>query len=436
MLGWAGRPVFQIIKRYISDDSAVFAPIMAMVFTALIGMVGLGVDVGAWMMQKRQLQTAVDAAALAGAYELSNGLSNADAEAAALLAAQNNGYDSSAAGADLDVVFNADGDGLGNPSVQTTIQQPANRWFSRVLYDQNIMVGTTATAQVEANDGVFCMLSLDPNVDKAITTSGSVSIDAQGCGLAVNSDSDTSLYLNGNVVVNVGDVHLAGNFDVVGGAAEFNYTNMRLHSSQTKDPYGDLTVSGQPSTCSAAAQHHPTHINSDTTLTPGVYCGGITMSGNEVVTLQPGTYYIDGGDFSASGGGSITGNGVTIILTNSGGSSYGSYGAFSVSGGKDVMLTAPTSGYYSGVAIYQDRNISSCGGNTLTGTSGVQVDGVIYTPSCGIDFGGNNAVTSAANICSKIISKTITFHGNPTIGSNCDGHGTRQIGAAAVKLVI
>ncbi|MBI3440687.1 MAG: hypothetical protein HY052_02600, partial [Proteobacteria bacterium] len=149
-----------------------------------------------------------------------------------------------------------------------------------------------------------------------------------------------------------------------------------------------------------------------------------------------GTYIMDGGDFSFTGTGSVTGTDVTIILTNSGGNSYGTYGNMDVHGNGSLSLAAPTTGDYAGMAVYQDRDTPGPCQNTFTGGSGLQVDGVFYTPSCGLDFGGTSAVTSAADVCTKLISKTITYHGTPTIGANCAGKGTKSIGAPAVRLII
>src|SRR4029079_13509666 len=37
------------------------------------------------------------------------------------------------------------------------------------------------------------------------------------------------------------------------------------------------------------------------TINPGVYCGGISVNAGAVITLNPGIYYLDGGDFTVNG---------------------------------------------------------------------------------------------------------------------------------------
>ena len=51
------------------------------------------------------------------------------------------------------------------------------------------------------------------------------------------------------------------------------------------------------------------------TLSPGVYNGGISLSGSSSVTLNPGAYYINGGGTSLSGSGvGVWPNFVTVAL--------------------------------------------------------------------------------------------------------------------------
>jgi hypothetical protein len=47
------------------------------------------------------------------------------------------------------------------------------------------------------------------------------------------------------------------------------------------------------------------------TLDPGLYVGGIQVTGG-TVTLNPGVYYMEGGGFAVSGSGSVYGNGVML----------------------------------------------------------------------------------------------------------------------------
>ena len=184
-------------------------------------------------------------------------------------------------------------------------------------------------------------------------------------------------------------------------------------------------------------------------LVPGRYCGGINVSGGSTsITMTPGVYIMDGGDFNMSGGGTIscptcTGvgqSGVTIILTNTN-TAKGSWGGMSISGGGNVKLQAPASdptGYtgYGGIAIYQDSACgTSCNGNTVTGNANLQIEGVAYTPKANFKYGGSTTVSGASD-CTKIIAKTISFNGTPEMGNNCTNSGTKNIGNPSVTLTL
>ena len=422
------------LKKFISSEGGAVLPIAALVFPILMGFAGLGVDASAWMLKKRNLQTAADAAALAGAWEVAFGEDEAAVDTAAEREATYNGYDPTQGGV-LEATILTDDDGV--QSVQVDIDQNAKVYFSSIFLDEDVTVATTATARITTTEGPFCLLSLDPDEGGAITTSGSVTIDAPGCGMAVNSGADDALALNGAVVITVGDVRTVGGVEVDGGAAEFNYASLKTNGYPVQDPYEDMAIPDFEG-CSENDMRHAQDANNGDTLSPGVYCGGISVQAGADITLSPGTYILDGGGFSANGG-SITGEGVTIILTNSGGSAYGSYGNIEIRGNATVYLEAPPEGEeFEGVVIFQDRDAPAAANevNTVTGDSQIQIEGVVYTPSREFNFGGNGTgVSEQSEVCSKIIAKTIILHGNPFIGNNCDGRGTQDIGISNVVLV-
>src|SRR5215813_15153232 len=63
-----------------SDESGAVAFVFALMATVLIGILGLGIDIGAWHRIERALQNAADAAAIAAAR---NGTSSYQSEAKA-----------------------------------------------------------------------------------------------------------------------------------------------------------------------------------------------------------------------------------------------------------------------------------------------------------------------------------------------------------------
>jgi hypothetical protein len=184
------------------------------------------------------------------------------------------------------------------------------------------------------------------------------------------------------------------------------------------DPYHSLTV---PSNQSCNYTGTP----SGSTLSPGVYCGGLSIGSHDNVTLQPGVYVVKGGNFQVNSGAQLSGTGVTIILTGSG----NSYSSAIINGGSTVNLSGPTTGTYAGVTLYQDRNAPAGSNSNLNGGSGMNITGAIYMPSGSVTFSGGNSTSSPS--CTQIVSWNVTFTGNSNVTNNCPNSGMQSIASSA-----
>ncbi|MCH7579696.1 MAG: Tad domain-containing protein [Chloroflexi bacterium] len=81
------------ILSKLGEERGQMLVLIALLTTAILGIVGLAIDTGFHYVERRQLQNAADHAALAAAYELKAGGDTADATAVALAYAAANGYD-------------------------------------------------------------------------------------------------------------------------------------------------------------------------------------------------------------------------------------------------------------------------------------------------------------------------------------------------------
>jgi hypothetical protein len=163
------------------------------------------------------------------------------------------------------------------------------------------------------------------------------------------------------------------------------------------------------------------NINHDTTLLPGRYVGGINVSGGNV-TLMPGIYYMDHGGFSQSNG-TITGAGVMIYNDPTPGSGQ----KVSVSGGT-FDITAPQSGTYQGMVIFQARDADNVP-MSITGPAGSSMLGCVYAPSSPVQITGGGAVA----IGSEFICDTLTVTGPGSFGVGYSG--TPRPAKQSVRLV-
>src|SRR5262249_8966030 len=124
-------------------------------------------------------------------------------------------------------------------------------------------------------------------------------------------------------------------------------------SSPVPDPFASLTG---PST--AGMTNYGAFSlsgSSSQTINPGIYTS-ISVSNKGQLTMNPGVYIIEGGGFTVTSSASVTGAGVMIYNA---GSNYpnsgGTFGGISLNGGGSFSLSAPTSGPYAGIVIFQSR---------------------------------------------------------------------------------
>lgn len=408
-------------KRYLADKTASILPLTAIMLPLILGAAGLGVDVGMWTLQNRNLQTAADAAAIAAAWEIAHN-NNQNAQAAALKEAMANGF-TNADGSTITVNIDQDG---GGTSVNVELSEQSRKYLSSIIFQGDIATTARASAGI-FTAGNHCFLSLDDHASGAITVNGNVSIDSESCGMAINSDHNNALNVTGNVSIDIGDVNIAGDYRLTGNS-HFNYSSLRTGAGRISDPYADLEV---PPINHCDENDFSVTGNGNRTLYPGIYCGGISISGNTDVYLENGVYIIDGDDFNIGGNGTIYGENVTIIMTSTTGNDWGTV---NLTGNKDVYLKAPGEGEdWAGIAFYIDRN-APMGDNKMTGNGSVELDGVFYAPSQHVRFGGNKSLANPQSRCTHLIAQTMRFHGNPYMQNDCDGMGTRQIGNNRVRL--
>jgi Flp pilus assembly protein TadG len=119
-------------------------PIITLFMFAMLGMCALAIDVGSWYQQKRSLQSAADAGALAGAAYLPVSWAAANTAAAGEYAKNASGDT---------VSYQASTQFVANDSITVTASRPASSFFAQVFGHGSITVKATAQATVVQSDG-------------------------------------------------------------------------------------------------------------------------------------------------------------------------------------------------------------------------------------------------------------------------------------------
>lgn len=397
------------MKRHTSEAGQALL-LMALSMIVLCGFSGLAIDMGYLRYMKRQMQAATDSAALAGAGELSY----RDVTSAADTDASKNGFIDGVNGTAITVNNPPlSGPNQGNPAyVEVYISQPQPTFFMKMFGVSSETVSTRAVAY-EGVSGA-CIYALNPSVSGAFVVNGSTSLEAN-CGILDDSNNSTAA-----LVQNGGGCLVAKYIGVVG-AFKNNSSCLPTPTPQSGiAPFSDPLAFLQPPTVGPCDHTSTSITGGTTTLYPGVYCSGLSISGGSTnVTFSPGTYIINGGGMSISGGANVYGNGVTFYITGT----STSFKGVTIAGGSNSELIAPTSGTYNGVLFYQDRSIadsSSSDDSTIAGGSGTAVEGTLYFPTTNLTYSGNSADSAYTILVADTvkIANTTTIHDTYTVNQN------------------
>ena len=387
---------------------------------ALCALVGLAADTGYFFEHRRRIQTAADAAALAGAAQLRR---DGTYQSAAENAAAANGFTAGVSGTTV-AVHNPPSSGYYTSDanyVEAIITQDRPTLLMGILGLSTGRVSARAVAGV--HDSPNCLYALG-RTGTALSINGRGSTLSAACGIIVDSTSTSDALSAGSGSV------FGTSVSVAGGISGSCYTTDPAGCRTGIPPQPDPLATRATPSFSSSCDHVNTQINGGTAaLTPGVYCNGITIAAGAVVTFQPGVYILNGGGLSVTGNSTVHGNGITFYNT---GSSQYSYAPLNIGGGTLGFLFAPSSGPMEGMLFFQDRTItptkSSLSNNVIAGGSGLNVEGIFYFPTTNVSFTGGGNVSINYTV---LVAQTIAVGGNTALSANytslVDGNPIKKI---------
>lgn len=200
------------IRKLLRNTSGNAALMLGLGLPAMIGSSGLAVDVAQWYMWKRELQYAVDQAALAGAWARTQSGSAGSYQSRAMQEFNANlatvkGYTANP------TIELANYSGGSSNSVVVRASATRSLPFSSMLVGGATTVSVYAQAAfTQGATYTSCMIATDEDDSGAITISGTSVITA-GCGMAALSNSLTSVVVNGSPDIQAGWVLSRGGID-------------------------------------------------------------------------------------------------------------------------------------------------------------------------------------------------------------------------------
>lgn len=405
------------LHRLIHDRRGAVAPATALGLVAILGFAGLGVDVGYGYLQRRSAQHAADSAAFSGAVALTQGTTDAAAQARAVAARY--GFEPAKVTVNLPPLSGPNAGQAG--AVEVLVERPGRRFFSALFRQGGSVIRARAVGRT-GRPGDGCVVALHASASASALYTGSADVRLNGCSLYANSTSSSALTLKGGADLMAKSVELVGGYDQSNNSNIVTTEGVHTQQAPVRDPYEHLKVPPYTPGCGATGSLSGSY-KPRADGTPLVLCDPQITGGT--VTFAPGVYVVEG-DFKVTGG-TITGPGVTFVLTDR----AGRYGTADISGNPTIDLSAPTTGDFAGAVFFQDR-AAPADENVINGTANVKIEGALYFPTQKLSFLGN---ASGASTCLQLVASEVEFTGNATLGLDCTGKGVIPAGGRRVALV-
>lgn len=417
-------PLARRMRIFLRSCRGSIAPMVVLLTVPLVGMLGVATEGGSWLLMQRAMQNAADSAVIAAATNGGNGGTQTQYTSEADAVTASYGFTTGSNYATVTVAppatYSAVTACASSPCYSVSITKAAPLYLLQVLgYTGNTTAGTSRAQSIVAGalattvgvPGPFCLTALAGAGAKkgdAISANG-VPKSSIGC----NIQSAQNANCNGNNGLTSGWSDAVGTNNC--GTSEHTvasvtdpYSGLKPNITKTcgSGPYPQIpTKKSQPALPSSnqwSSNSLPTtNICGDYQLTQNV-----TLTTSGTLVIENGSLDLNGHTLSTSG----TGVGLTIILTGTNSTSY-THIIEDTAGGGVFNISSPTSGTWSGVAIYQDPGVAAQS-ITYTGNSPTfDISGIVYLPVT--DFTASGAVNKSTNgySCFTLVVNTLSISG-------------------------
>jgi Putative Flp pilus-assembly TadE/G-like len=390
----------------------------ALLLPALMGGMGLGFEVSGWYVTKRSMQNAADAATLAAA---TNGSANYASEAKAVAAKY--GFVDGVKNVTVTATNAATCPSGGNSCYSVTITGLVPLYVSMVIgfkgdaganSSAQKQLSATAVANFTTTQVPVCLLALGLTGAQDIVTNGNPKANMAGCSVMAN----TSSRCNGsNLHAPYGLAHGTNS-----GCGVIQVSGVPT----VTDPFSTLANNIPPNSCASYPQE-PSH-HGDPPLPAGnqwsghqslngnvQFCGDLQLTGDVIIDAPAGAVLvIENGQLDTNGYKFATANGsaLTVVFSGTNGGSY----IHAPTGGGTIDITAPTSGAWSGVAMYQDPNLTTGVNISAAGNSPAwNITGLVYLPNSSVTLSGAVNKSSNGQSCFVMVMNDVTINGTGDI---------------------
>jgi Flp pilus assembly protein TadG len=383
--------------RFNQDRAGGVAVIFGLVFPVVIGLVAAAIEYGLLVHRRGQLQNAADAAALGSARELTLARPSADGVAGVARAI----VASTLAGTGgLSIESRVAGS-----SVEVVLRETIARAFGSVLGSPTSDIAVHATARVASQR--LCMLALETARSQAIDLNKAARLTAKECSVFSNSKDRRGIVAADSSVVDAETVCSAGGIE-----GKNNFVRPPITDCpQIADP-----LAGRAPPTVGTCEFNRMEVRSGShVLRPGVYCGGLRITGGATVTLKPGVYVIQGGKLVVDRGAVLEGDDVGFYLA-------GRLSSFEFGYDSTINLAAPRSGDMAGILVFDDR-AGKEDKHRIYSNNARQLLGTIYMPNGALYIDARKPIADRSAY-TVIVARTVELYDGPDLVLNSDYDGS------------
>jgi len=387
-----------VFQKLWPDRRGNIALTFACALPALLGTTGVAIDFATFTMKRATLQSAADEAAVAGAKQLSLASSTDAVISAAVngfLQNQLTGNDSAATG--TSTIDHAKG------TVAVQVSENWTPFFAQFINASITPVVARATATLQG-ESRMCILSLNGAESQAFRMMNNGHVLATGCGVFSNSADAKGMVLQNNSSITAAIICSAG-----GISANKAQTNVvpQTDCAPVADP-----LATRPAPSFAGCSQTNTVISSGiTSLAPGVYCGGLKVSGTATVTFNPGTYVIKDGPFTIDSNAKVSGTNTAFYLT-------GPNALLNLTGNATINFSGAEAGQMAGLLFFADRAQADGSTHVINAQNAQTLTGTIYFPTGDLRIDPASASVSGNSAYTAIIVNRIRIEKGPTLVMN------------------
>ena len=396
--GFFARASGSAFRKLASDAKGTTAVVFALSLPAIMAVVGVAADFGFYNMKRTKMQAAADQAAIAAAQELTLSQFTAKSVLAAADGSARAYLSEATAGLQIDAKIEDS-----NKKVRVTITETWTPFFAHFLGADITPIKVHASAAL-FGEAKICVLALTPSEIGAISMTKNSHMRADDCTVYSNSSSSSSMFLGDTSSV---DAKLVCTVGGVKDNGSLSADKVVTDCPVLKDPL----ASRQPPAVGSCDRTGFTATSGTITINPGVYCGGMNISGSAVVNVLPGEYIIKDGPLLVTGNATLKGKDVGFFLT-------GTLGLLHFRSNAMIDLAGREKGPMAGMLFFDDpKQLGLLRIHSVSAARAVNLTGTIYLPN-GSLIVDPAAKVGEASAYTAIVAKRLVVQNGPTLVLN------------------